>query len=91
MQTRTGNGHGASMEKLMDDLRIVIQDGEELLKTGAGQLRDKAIAGARVTDERIRKNPYPSLGIVFGLGLLLGILTINLINSGAGEQQEEGF
>jgi ElaB/YqjD/DUF883 family membrane-anchored ribosome-binding protein len=89
METETGNGHGVSLEKLMADLRIVIDDGQELLQTGATQLRQKAVAGARATDESIRRNPYPSMGIIFGLGVLLGILGYNLIRGGVDEYQEE--
>ena len=41
------------------------------LYTGA---RTKVIAGAKCTDEAIRANPYQSLAIAAGTGLLLGIL-----------------
>jgi len=91
MPNETGNGReaGITLQKLLEDLKVVVQDSEELLKTGAGQLRERAIAGAKVTDARIRGNPYPSMGIVFGLGLLLGVLTCNLITSGTRQMQEE--
>lgn len=36
--------------------------------------RSKAQAGAKATDQAIRGNPYSSLGIAFGAGLLLGFL-----------------
>lgn len=36
--------------------------------------QDKAISGAKATDRAIRANPYSSLGIAFGAGLLLGVL-----------------
>ena len=79
-ETRTSNGHSITLEKLMEDLKVVVEDGQELLKSGAGQLRQKAAQGARATDESIRRNPYPSLAIVFGLGLALGILGYNLLS-----------
>jgi len=41
------------------------------LYTGA---RTKVIAGAKCTDAAIRANPYQSLAIAAGTGLLLGIL-----------------
>ncbi|MDB6068134.1 MAG: hypothetical protein JWR26_4342 [Pedosphaera sp.] len=88
-ESGTGNGHGVTFQKLVEDLKVVVQDSEELLKTSAGQLRQKAFAGAKYTDEGIRRNPYPSMGIVFGLGLLLGILSYNLISSGARQLEEE--
>ena len=36
--------------------------------------RKKVIAGAKYTDETIRANPYQSLAIAAGVGLLLGVL-----------------
>lgn len=41
------------------------------LYTGA---RRKVVAGARYTDETIRTNPYQSLAIAAGVGLLVGVL-----------------
>jgi ElaB/YqjD/DUF883 family membrane-anchored ribosome-binding protein len=38
------------------------------------QLQDKTIEGAKAADELIRDHPYQSLGVVFGLGLLLGVV-----------------
>jgi ElaB/YqjD/DUF883 family membrane-anchored ribosome-binding protein len=86
-------------EKLVQDLKTVVQDAEELIKATAGELGEKAkearqrlgstlaaarqslaelekkaIAGARATDRLIREHPYPSIGIAFGLGLLIGVL-----------------
>lgn len=37
-------------------------------------VQDSAVSGAKATDRVIRANPYPSVGIAFGLGLLLGFL-----------------
>ncbi len=39
--------------------------------TGA---RKKVVAGAKYTDEAIRANPYQSLAIALGAGLLVGVL-----------------
>jgi ElaB/YqjD/DUF883 family membrane-anchored ribosome-binding protein len=36
--------------------------------------REKTIAGAQATDRAIRENPYASLGIAFGCGVLIGWL-----------------
>jgi ElaB/YqjD/DUF883 family membrane-anchored ribosome-binding protein len=41
------------------------------LYTGA---RTKVVAGAKYTDETIRANPYQSLAIAAGVGLLVGVL-----------------
>jgi len=36
--------------------------------------RKKVVAGAKYTDTAIRENPYQSLGIALGVGVLLGVL-----------------
>lgn len=36
--------------------------------------QDKAVAGAKATDQAIRENPYRALGIAFGVGVLIGFL-----------------
>ena len=81
MQTSVGNGKTITLQKLVEDLKMVLQDGEQFLKSSAGQLREQAKVGARVTDEQIRRNPYGSIGAVFGLGLVAGILLYNLLVS----------
>ncbi len=43
-------------------------------KESAKVWQDKAVAGAKATDEAIRSHPYPALGIAFAAGLLIGVL-----------------
>ncbi|MDB6017637.1 MAG: protein of unknown function ElaB [Pedosphaera sp.] len=99
MESRTENEVQDSTEKLLQDLREVVEDGEELLRAGADELSEKGtaararlsaaletakdtgrklqertVAGARATDRAIREHPYQSLGIAFGVGLLIGVL-----------------
>lgn len=38
------------------------------------KLQEQTIAGARVTDRVIREHPYQSIGLAFGIGLLIGVL-----------------
>jgi ElaB/YqjD/DUF883 family membrane-anchored ribosome-binding protein len=85
-------------DRLVRDLKVVVEDGEELLRATAGEVgerarqardrlsaslvearhtvEDKAVAGAKATDHAIREHPYESLGIAFGLGILIGVLII---------------
>jgi ElaB/YqjD/DUF883 family membrane-anchored ribosome-binding protein len=99
MDTRSSDEIEESTERLLQDLKAVVHDGEELLKAGAQdlsergvaarerlaaalevakdtrrKLEEKAIASARATDQLIRENPYQSIGIAFGVGMLLGVL-----------------
>jgi ElaB/YqjD/DUF883 family membrane-anchored ribosome-binding protein len=46
----------------------------ESAKGSFHKLEDKAIAGARATDRVIRDHPYQSIGVAFGVGLLIGVL-----------------
>ena len=50
-------------ERLVDDLKAVIQRAEE-----------KAVERAKAADRVIRDHPYQTIGIAFGLGLLIGII-----------------
>jgi len=43
-------------------------------RAGLTKLNEKAIEGAKATDRVIRDNPYQSIGVAFGLGILIGVL-----------------
>lgn len=92
-----------SKEKLMQDLRVVVRDAEELLRATAGQAGDKVASArervqeslavakerliaaehavvektkqaAKATDEYVHENPWKSVGIAAGVGLIVGML-----------------
>ena len=92
-------------DRVIQDLRILISDAEELLQATVGdasehmkalrsrlstaleraratclnlEQRSMAAAGTaiRKVDTTIRRHPYESAGLAFGLGLLLGVLVI---------------
>jgi ElaB/YqjD/DUF883 family membrane-anchored ribosome-binding protein len=50
----------------------------ERAKTTCGDLKEQGIASAKdavkKTDSMIRAHPYESIGIAFGIGLLIGVL-----------------
>src|SRR5438270_11812174 len=99
METRSNSDIEESTEKLLQDLKEVVRDGEELLRAGADELGDRgaaareklaaalemaketqrrlqerAVAGAKAADMYIRRNPYQTIGIAFGAGMLIGLL-----------------
>ena len=43
-------------------------------KATAHKVQEKAVAAAKATDQVIRTHPYESLGVAFGVGLLVGVL-----------------
>ena len=57
-----------------DKLSVKLAAARERLKHLEGVVREKAIEGAKQTDRVIREHPYESIGVAFGVGLLLGIL-----------------
>jgi ElaB/YqjD/DUF883 family membrane-anchored ribosome-binding protein len=40
----------------------------------AGNVRDKAVAGAKATDEAVREHPYQAIAIGVGVGALIGYI-----------------
>ncbi|HSY75146.1 MAG TPA: hypothetical protein VK810_06730 [Dongiaceae bacterium] len=43
-------------------------------KDAWNSVQEKAVAGAKATDQVIRDNPYKALGIALGAGVLIGYL-----------------
>jgi ElaB/YqjD/DUF883 family membrane-anchored ribosome-binding protein len=55
-------------------VRAQLSSAIEAAKDAYEKLKDKAITGAKATDRAVREHPYPSLGIAFAAGLLIGFL-----------------
>jgi ElaB/YqjD/DUF883 family membrane-anchored ribosome-binding protein len=83
MPTPSSVDYQAHLEKLLEDIRAVVHDGEDLLKTGTAAARQKALAGARVADSYVREHPYQGLGVSLGLGIALGLLASRIFSSRA--------
>jgi ElaB/YqjD/DUF883 family membrane-anchored ribosome-binding protein len=88
MRQKTGNGHNVDLETFLDDIKTVVHDGQELLKASAGGVKEKALAGARTTDKAIRQSPYQTIGIVFGVGVVIGLLASGLFSGGSEAEGE---
>jgi len=56
------------------ELRMRLSSAIDSAKATYRRMEEKAVAGAKATDKVIRDHPYESLGIAFGLGLLVGVL-----------------
>jgi len=50
-------------DKIVNELKALIQ-----------RVEKKTVEGAKVADRVVRDHPYETIGIAFGLGLLIGIL-----------------
>ena len=75
----------AEAEKMMDttveqsedalgSLRARFESAQERVAELYAGARKKVVAGAKYTDTAIRENPYQSLAIALGAGLLVGVL-----------------
>jgi len=56
------------------EMRMRLSSAIESAKATYRRMEEKAVAGAKATDKVIREHPYESLGVAFGLGLLVGVL-----------------
>ena len=74
MRTKPRNGQKVDLEQMLEDLKVVVHDGEELLKTGIAVAKQHAISGIKTTDQALRNHPYQTIGIVFGIGIIVGLL-----------------
>ncbi len=54
--------------------RRKMRDALDRAKTSFSGVENRAIAQAKATDEIIRSHPYETLGIAFGVGLLIGLM-----------------
>jgi ElaB/YqjD/DUF883 family membrane-anchored ribosome-binding protein len=51
-------------------LAATLEQGKEIY----GRVREKAIEGAKATDEAVHEHPYQVIGIALGVGALIGYL-----------------
>jgi len=56
------------------ELRNRLASALDSAKATAQRLEEKTVEAAKATDRAIREHPYQSLGVAFGLGILIGVL-----------------
>ncbi len=71
MVADSATGHAADAIDSLRSRFVAARDRVADAYTGA---RKKVIAGAKYTDTTIRENPYQSLAIAAGVGLLIGVI-----------------
>src|SRR5215510_5392908 len=57
-----------------NELRMRLSSAIDSAKATYHRLEEKAVAGAKATDQVIRTHPYESLGVAFGAGMLVGFI-----------------
>ncbi len=71
MMTASASEHSADA---LETLRTRFHAAQERFSHLYDGARTKVVAGARCTDQTIRANPYQSIAIAAGVGLLVGVL-----------------
>ena len=66
---------GQAGEKV-SEVRSRLAGALESAKATCHRLEEKTVAAAKATDQTIRDHPYESIGIAFGVGLLVGVLVM---------------
>ena len=66
----TADGAGEKVRNIRGRLSAALESSKARME----RLQDNAIETAKATDHVIRKNPYESIGIALGIGLLVGVL-----------------
>ena len=72
-ETMMGDSLAEQSAEAIESLRARFAAVQERFADVYSGTRKKVIAGAKYTDETIRANPYQSLAIAAGIGLLVGI------------------
>ncbi len=68
--TATADVAGDKVGQARKRLSAALESAKEI----AGNVRDKAVAGAKVADQTVRENPYQAIAIGVGVGVLVGYL-----------------
>ena len=70
LMAATADVAGDKVGEARKRLAAALESGKEMY----GRVKEKAVEGAKAVDERVHEHPYQTMGIAFGVGVLLGIL-----------------
>jgi len=56
------------------EVRNRLTEALESARRNCRQLENKAVEGAKAADRVVRDHPYQTVGVAFGVGLLIGVL-----------------
>jgi len=70
LMAATADVAGEKVGEARKRLAAALERGKEI----AGDVRDKAIQGAKAADEAVREHPYQAIAIGVGIGALVGYL-----------------
>lgn len=74
LMKETADGVGEKAAEVRDRLTKTVDSLKSQLGEVEKAVRSNAAAGVRETDKVIRNHPYESIGLSFGIGLLVGFM-----------------
>ena len=73
LMAATADVAGEKVVEARERLAAALESSKEIY----GQVRNKTIEGVKVADRIVRDNPYPAIGIAFGIGAVIGCVIAN--------------
>jgi ElaB/YqjD/DUF883 family membrane-anchored ribosome-binding protein len=70
LMAATADVAGEKVGEARKRLAAALEHGKEIY----GRVREKAIEGAKATDQAVHEHPYQAIGIALGVGAILGYL-----------------
>jgi ElaB/YqjD/DUF883 family membrane-anchored ribosome-binding protein len=75
MRDHTDSESDVDLQQLMNDVKVMLRDGQELLRVCATTVGRQAKVGAESAERWAKERPYHALAVAFGVGLLFGMLS----------------
>ncbi|MGD0351558.1 MAG: DUF883 family protein [Verrucomicrobiota bacterium] len=70
LMAATADVAGEKVSEARKRLAAALESGKKIF----GRVKDKAVEGAKATDEAVREHPYQALAVAFGVGAIVGYL-----------------
>ena len=70
LMAATADVAGEKVSEARKRLAAALESGKQIF----GRVKDKAVEGAKATDDAVREHPYQALAIAFGVGAIAGYL-----------------
>ena len=79
---KTRNGQPVEVKQFLQDLRTLINEGQQLLRSGFTGVKDQTLEGWETVTEFANGSPYKAVGVGFALGVVAGLGAALLLSRG---------
>ena len=70
LMAATADVAGEKVSEARKRLAVALENGKEIFS----RVKEKAVEGAKATDQAVHEHPYQAIGIALGVGALIGYL-----------------